>query len=324
MLLSLALSASALANANNNLISGFVQQENSKINAKNNDEKNLKISHEKSAKNSVAELDNESENMPVKNEGSNDDPEAFRKILTRSDNNSNNNNVNNENENGDENNKNFGNDFFRLNENNNKNSRPQNNNNDSRKNNNFINNNISSYDHNKNYRAENSRNDFQTFFEGVLNNRRTVSQEVSAPLNLRSSFNFNQAETLREGFVNVVRFIRADGLQKANMIIDPPALGRISVELTSTTSGVEAALKVSSEQVRILVQSQITQIRMNLSQQGVQVTEFSVDVQQDNSQNNNNSGQQNDRGQYFNFNQDDDESEEFRIDLEEGLLYWLA
>ena len=108
------------------------------------------------------------------------------------------------------------------------------------------------------------------------------------------------------------------------MIIDPPALGRISVELTSTTSGVEAALKVSSEQVRILVQSQITQIRMNLSQQGVQVTEFSVDVQQDNSQNNNNSGQQNDRGQYFNFNQDDDESEEFRIDLEEGLLYWLA
>ncbi len=317
-------------NANNNLISGLVQQENSKINAENNDEKNLKISHEKSAKNSVVELDDESENVPVnvpvKNEDSNDDPEAFRKILTRENNNSNNNNVNNENENDDENN-NFGNDFLRLNENNNnnKNSRSQNNNNDSRKNNNLKNNNVSSYDYNKNYRAENSRNDFQTFFEGVLNNRRTVSQEISAPLNLRSNFNFNQAETLREGFVNVVRFIRADGLQKANMIIDPPALGRISVELTSTTSGVEAALKVSSEQVRILVQSQITQIRMNLSQQGVQVTEFSVDVQQDNSQNNNNnSGQQNDRGQYFNFNQDDDESEEFRIDLEEGLLYWLA
>ena len=171
---------------------------------------------------------------------------------------------------------------------------------------------------------------FQSFFEGVLTARRTSS--TPQPLNLRAAYNFNQSESLREGIVNVVRFIRADGVQKANMIIDPPAIGRISVELTSSTSGVEASIKVASEQVRQLVQDQLTQLRMNLSQQGVQVAEFTVDVQQDNQRQN-----QNNNNNQDNYNQGragavrgitaDDEPEELclvRVDLQEGLLYWVA
>ncbi|MBQ7560046.1 MAG: flagellar hook-length control protein FliK [Synergistaceae bacterium] len=170
------------------------------------------------------------------------------------------------------------------------------------------------------------RSDFQNFFEGVLNSRRT-SQTSTQPLNLRENLNFNQSETLRSGLVNVVRFIRADGVQKANVIVDPPALGRISVELTSSSSGVEASIKVASEQIRQLVQDQLSQLRMNLAEQGVQVAEFTVDVQQDSQQNGRNSqdenNNQNGRAGIV-AGAEEDDTEEFRVDLEEGLLYWVA
>jgi flagellar hook-length control protein FliK len=124
---------------------------------------------------------------------------------------------------------------------------------------------------------------------------------------------------------NIISFIRADGVQKANVVIDPPALGRISVELSSTSSGVEASIKVASEQIRQLVQDQLSELRMNLSQQGVQVAEFTVDVQQDNSGNSNHqSGHYGNEQRAFAISEADDETEEFRIDLEEGLLYWVA
>ena len=170
---------------------------------------------------------------------------------------------------------------------------------------------------------------FQNFFESVVNNRRTVSQNSPLPLNLRAgNVNFTPSQTLREGLVNTVRFIRADGVQKANIIVDPPALGRISVELTSSSSGVEASIKVANEQIRQLVQDQISQLRMNLSDQGVQVAEFTVDVQQDNhfggqGQGQNNSQEENGRRDFVREISSED-TEEFNIDLEEGLLYWVA
>ena len=178
-----------------------------------------------------------------------------------------------------------------------------------------------------NSRRTESRNTFQSFFEGVLSTRRNASRTSPLPLNLNSaSYNLNQSSTLRDGLVNVVRFIRADGVQKANVIVDPPALGRISVELTSGTSGVEASIKVASEQIRQLVQDQLSELRMNLSQQGVQVAEFTVDVQQDNSNGNHQNNNHDDGNRYraFAINESDDETEEFRVDLEEGLLYWVA
>ncbi len=172
--------------------------------------------------------------------------------------------------------------------------------------------------------ATHRTNSFQSFFEGVMNSRRTP-QSSAIPMNLRETYNFTQAQTLRNGLVNVVRFIRADGVQKATVVVDPPALGRISVELTSGTSGVEATIKVASEQIRQLVQDQLSQLRMNLSRQGVQVAEFTVDVQQDNSHNHSSQDhEQEQRRVNITGAIEEDEPEEFRVDLEEGLLYWLA
>ena len=66
---------------------------------------------------------------------------------------------------------------------------------------------------------------------------------------------------------------------------------------------------------------------MNLAQQGVQVAEFTVDVQQDgaqqNSQDSYNNRDNNNKYRGFN-NIDDEDTEEFRVDLNDGLLYWVA
>ena len=173
-------------------------------------------------------------------------------------------------------------------------------------------------------------NDFQTFFDSATRTRRSSARVSTRPLSLRTgTYESNgiqsQSRTLRNGIVNTVRFIRADGVRKANIIVDPPALGRISVELTSSSSGVEASVKVANEQIRQIVQEQFTQLRDNLLQQGVQVSEFTVDVQQDSSRQGNNSGSQNQRENYtFTPSEDDDDTENFRADLEEGLLYWIA
>ena len=185
-------------------------------------------------------------------------------------------------------------------------------------------------------RAERQENNargvsFQSFFEGVLSSRRTGASP--APMSLTNAQNAaypQRSEVLRDGLVNVVRFVRADGVRRANVVIDPPALGRISVELTSSTSGVEASIRVSSEQVRQLVQDQLSQLRMTLEQQGVQVTQFAVDVQQDGGERQQGQGQDSQeedrrrRGRVGAVEEPEENTEEFRVDLEQGMLHWVA
>ena len=168
------------------------------------------------------------------------------------------------------------------------------------------------------------RGDFQSFFEGVLAHRRTAARGASAPLNLNPrAADFTHGEALREGLVNVVRFVRADGAQRASVVVDPPALGRVTVELASGTSGVEASIKVASEQVRQLVQDQLTQLRMTLEQQGVQLAHFAVDVQQDEGRGQRDTGRDG-RREGRRIEAAEDEPLEFRVDLEQGMLCWVA
>ncbi|WP_208872460.1 flagellar hook-length control protein FliK [Fretibacterium fastidiosum] len=123
--------------------------------------------------------------------------------------------------------------------------------------------------------------------------------------------------------MNVVRFVRADGAQRASVVVDPPALGRVTVELASGTSGVEASIKVASEQVRQLVQDQLTQLRMTLEQQGVQLAHFAVDVQQDEGRGQRDTGRDG-RREGRRIEAAEDEPLEFRVDLEQGMLCWVA
>ena len=136
-------------------------------------------------------------------------------------------------------------------------------------------------------------------------------------------------EALEDGVQHVVRFLRSEGRQAASIIIDPPALGRIEVELVTITKGVEASIKVSSEQVRQLVQDHITVLRNHLEQQGVHLGEFVVDLR-DNSKGNfgrEGSGEEPRRGRIAPLSGAEETEEtipSFRMDLEHGLLYLLA
>ena len=171
-----------------------------------------------------------------------------------------------------------------------------------------------------------SRPDFQTFLDGIAASRR-LAQSAAAPLELSRGTLPDPGTALREGLENVVRFARMNGEQRASLIVDPPALGRLTVELTSGAAGLED-IKVSSEQVRHLVQDHIVQLRMSLAQQGVQLAQFSVDVQQDDGRGRQGfgQGQGNRRRSRSGAAGEDDEAAGtlFRVDLNEGLLHWVG
>ena len=135
---------------------------------------------------------------------------------------------------------------------------------------------------------------------------------------------------LEDGMQHVVRFLRTEGRQAASIIVDPPALGRIEIELVTIAKGVEATIKVASEQVRQLVQDHITVLRNHLEQQGVHLGEFIVDLR-DNSKGQSGrnafAGERNGRRRgvsVLDAEGIDETIPSFRMDLEHGLLSWVA
>ncbi len=147
-----------------------------------------------------------------------------------------------------------------------------------------------------------------------------VSRGAEVPLSGRSG------EALGEGMTNVVRFLKRDGLHRATIVVEPPALGRVEIELSSTAGGVEASIKVGNEQLRQLVQDQVTVLRNSLSQQGVQMTSCTVDI----GDGENGRGSEKQAGEGKNVfvprteRDGGEENLSFRVDLEQGLLYWMA
>jgi len=132
---------------------------------------------------------------------------------------------------------------------------------------------------------------------------------------------------LEDGMHNVVRFMRTEGHHRASMIVDPPALGRVEIELSATTGGVEASIRVGNEQLRQLVQDQITVLRTHLQQQGVQVAELTVDIRDSGKEGR---GETRDGAKDRNLRGSrmvgaaEEDIPSFAVDLEQGLLHWVA
>lgn len=132
---------------------------------------------------------------------------------------------------------------------------------------------------------------------------------------------------LEDGVGNVVRFMRAEGRHRASIIVDPPALGRVEVELASGTAGVEASIRVASEQLKQFVQDHIAQLRLHLQQQGVQLTGFTVDISDHGKEGRRETGGRAGGGNLSGASRLSPEDEEMpvcRVDLEQGLLHWMA
>lgn len=135
------------------------------------------------------------------------------------------------------------------------------------------------------------------------------------------------SSAMEDGIHNVVRFMRSEGRHKASMIVDPPALGRVEIELASSTKGLEASIRVANEQLRLVVQDQIAQLRVHLQQLGVQTAEFTVDIHDHGGESDRNRGGEAKRPKARGLDGDDDFDDDaltFRVDLEQGLLHWVA
>ncbi|MCF4113990.1 MULTISPECIES: flagellar hook-length control protein FliK [Dethiosulfovibrio] len=137
-------------------------------------------------------------------------------------------------------------------------------------------------------------------------------------------------EILPQGLAQVVRQVASDGTQRASIVVDPPALGRIEVEVHVTPSGMEASFKVDSVQVREMIKPQIPLLQDMLAQQGISASSVNVDVRQgDDRRSPWRDSIQSVKGRRGRTEDDDEVSEDSivtvaRIDLERGMLQWYA
>lgn len=167
---------------------------------------------------------------------------------------------------------------------------------------------------------------FSDFLSGITEQKRPGNAESTGKPSPQLNLQHTGRAAFTESVENVVRFARSEGVNRATIIIDPPALGKVSIEIVSTSSGIETSLKVSNEQVRALVQDQIVQLRHSLQQMGVQVTSFSVDVQQQEKGHEQfaEQGQKNNHRSADKETDNEVEEDVFKVDLRKGLLYWIA
>ncbi|WP_300522070.1 flagellar hook-length control protein FliK [Aminiphilus sp.] len=135
---------------------------------------------------------------------------------------------------------------------------------------------------------------------------------------------------LPEGMTEVVRVIATEEGHRARIIVDPPALGRVDVTVQTTGNGMEAVLRVDNEALRQTLLGQLDQLRQALAQQGITVGQLSVDVRQQEEQQHSQSDSGKNRrtnrlsGVEDGVSDEDEERRTVRLDLERGLLHWIA
>lgn len=137
-------------------------------------------------------------------------------------------------------------------------------------------------------------------------------------------------DALPYGLAQVVRHVMADGTQRATVIIDPPALGRIEVEIHATAAGMEASFRVENAQIRDMIKPQLPLLQDMLSQQGIVASAISVDIRQGDERRSpwRDSLEaiklRKRRGLQSEEEQEISSMEIARIDMERGVLQWYA
>ncbi len=125
---------------------------------------------------------------------------------------------------------------------------------------------------------------------------------------------------LNEGLAGAVQTTLSLARNRARVVVEPPALGRVEIYLRQGPQGIETTFRVDNEGLRQLVQTHLDQLRTALQQTGIVLQELSVDIR--------------DGGEGSPWAEaekrlrallpEDDEPLEFSIDLEQGLLSWMA
>jgi flagellar hook-length control protein FliK len=129
-----------------------------------------------------------------------------------------------------------------------------------------------------------------------------------------------------EGLLSVVELMNRDGSPEARIVVEPPALGRIDVALRTTSNGVEALFRVENEELKQMVQFQLDSLKTSLQAQGIHVSALTVDIRNSEGQKDRSHGapKRGRRAGPDGVEDDADEAVISRLDLENGLLYWVA
>ena len=143
-----------------------------------------------------------------------------------------------------------------------------------------------------------------------------------------STYSLNAESPLGDGMRSVLEFMRNDGINEARIVVEPPSLGRVDVSLQASGAGVEAVFKVDNESLKQILQQQLDILKTSLEQQGIHVSNLAVDIKNRDDQ----KGRPDPYGGRAKARRADgiadadgeNEPRLARIDLEKGLLHWVA
>lgn len=139
------------------------------------------------------------------------------------------------------------------------------------------------------------------------------------------------AEAMARGLAETIHVIRRREGHRGTVEVSPPELGRVRITVDSSGEAVQVHLRVDSAQVRDMLQQTSDVLREALERQGLNLTEMSVDVgQQGKGQGSAGGGAPQEgagSGSYPALSDSTDMDEEevmTRLDLERGILNWVA
>ncbi|MCX7828455.1 MAG: flagellar hook-length control protein FliK [Thermanaerothrix sp.] len=130
---------------------------------------------------------------------------------------------------------------------------------------------------------------------------------------------------LGEGLVRVFQEA-ASGAGRATVVVEPPSLGRVEVQLLLDGGEVSARIRVDNRELLGMVQAQSQRLKESLEAQGLQVSGLSVDLRNDERRPKDGPSGKGRRSS-VGIEGDGEEVEDgqlFRVDLRNGLLHWLA
>lgn len=144
-----------------------------------------------------------------------------------------------------------------------------------------------------------------------------------------AAYSLDPNDAFGDGITTMLQFLKEEGISEARIVVEPPALGRIDVSLQATASGVEAIFKVDNEHLKQMLQQQLDSLKNSLQAQGIQVSGLTVDIK--NRDDHRRQDAQGAKGKVRRLggiegagDEDVEGAKLVRLDLEKGLLHWIA
>lgn len=134
-------------------------------------------------------------------------------------------------------------------------------------------------------------------------------------------------EAAGDGLSHAIRFIHRGNIDKAYVITEPPEWGRIQIDLGLSRDGLEALIKVENEGLAASLRGQMEGLKTALESSGINLAHIAVEAKGKDAGNGSGDSPEDrrrKRGTDPPVGKEKTESALFQLDLERGLLCWIA